>query len=151
MDIDFNHVTNIYGENAAGKTTVFDAFCWLLFGKDSENREKFEIKTLDENNKTDPKTECEVIGHFMIDGQVLVLRKALVENWVKPKGQAEPVLKGNDTSCFVNDVPVKVTQYNTKISEILNEGIFKLITNPLYFNSLKWQEHAISLHPLPGM
>lgn len=26
---------SIYGDNATGKTTVYDAFCWLLFGKDS--------------------------------------------------------------------------------------------------------------------
>ena len=25
----------VYGQNASGKTTLFDSFCWLLFGKDS--------------------------------------------------------------------------------------------------------------------
>lgn len=149
-DIDFNHITNIYGENAAGKTTVFDAFCWLLFGKDSENREKFEIKTLDKHGKTNPKTECEVTGHFAIDGQPVVFRKALVENWVKPKGQIEAVLKGNDTSCFINDVPQKVGVYNAEVDKYCNEGVFKLITNPLYFNSMKWQDQRNILGSIAG-
>ena len=39
----------IYGDNATGKTTVFDAFTWLLFGKDSLGRSDFGIKTQDEN------------------------------------------------------------------------------------------------------
>ena len=41
---------NCYGDNATGKTTIFDAFLWLLFDKDSKNRKDFELKTLDENN-----------------------------------------------------------------------------------------------------
>ena len=41
---------NIYGDNATGKTTVFDAFTWLLFGKDSLGRSDFGIKTQDENS-----------------------------------------------------------------------------------------------------
>jgi len=36
----------IFGDNATGKTTVFDSMCWLLFGKDSLDRSDFEIKTL---------------------------------------------------------------------------------------------------------
>ena len=41
----------IYGDNASGKTSVYDALTWLLFGKDSAgNGEKnIEIKPLDAN------------------------------------------------------------------------------------------------------
>ena len=40
--------TSIYGDNATGKTSVYDALTWLLFGKDSlGNGEKaIEIKPL---------------------------------------------------------------------------------------------------------
>ena len=35
--IDFNDtVTTISGRNGTGKTTIMDAFTWLLWGKDSE-------------------------------------------------------------------------------------------------------------------
>ena len=47
--------TTLLGENGTGKTTVFDAFWWLFFGKDSTGRKDFEIKTLDSNNKVIPK------------------------------------------------------------------------------------------------
>ena len=39
LEIDFNNEnTNIYGKNATGKTTIFDAFKWLFFDKDSKVR-----------------------------------------------------------------------------------------------------------------
>jgi len=47
LTLDFNgQNTSIYGDNATGKTSVYDAFVWLLFGKDSAgNGEKnIEIK-----------------------------------------------------------------------------------------------------------
>ena len=37
---------DIHGDNATGKTTVFDAIQWLLFGKDSAGRSDFEVKPL---------------------------------------------------------------------------------------------------------
>ena len=41
--------SQVRGENGTGKTTIFDAFTWLLFGKDSTQRSdsNFNIKTLD--------------------------------------------------------------------------------------------------------
>ena len=38
LAVDFEQVTNIYGENKLGKTTVFDGFTWLLFDKDCKDR-----------------------------------------------------------------------------------------------------------------
>ena len=50
LNIDFGNITNVFGENATGKTTIADAFMWLLFDKDSQDRATFEIKTLDKDN-----------------------------------------------------------------------------------------------------
>lgn len=50
LRLDFTQqVTVISGENGTGKTTIFDAFHWLLFGKDSTGRSdsNFNIKTID--------------------------------------------------------------------------------------------------------
>ena len=44
MEIDFSGKTNISGDNATGKTTIFDSITWLLFGKDSQDRKDFDIK-----------------------------------------------------------------------------------------------------------
>jgi predicted ATP-dependent endonuclease of OLD family len=41
LSVNFNRITNISGDNATGKTTIFDAFTWLLFDKDSQDRSNF--------------------------------------------------------------------------------------------------------------
>ena len=55
---------DIFGDNATGKTTVFDAFTWLLFGKDSLGRADFGIKTQDSNGNVihnlEHSVECEL-------------------------------------------------------------------------------------------
>ncbi len=37
----FGDSTKIAGANGTGKTTVYDAFCWLLFGKDSSGHKRY--------------------------------------------------------------------------------------------------------------
>ena len=70
---------NIYGKNATGKTTVFDAFKWLFFDKDSSDRKDFNIKTLDENNKPIHFLEHEVEAILLIDGVDMTFKKMLKE------------------------------------------------------------------------
>ena len=53
LEINLNEITNIEGSNASGKTTIFDAYNWLLFGKNSQNQSVFEIKTTKENSPVD--------------------------------------------------------------------------------------------------
>ena len=35
---------SIYADNKKGKTTIYDAFMWLMFGKNSEGRTDFNLK-----------------------------------------------------------------------------------------------------------
>ena len=67
--------TNIYGKNATGKTTIFDAFKWLFFDKDSNDRKDFNIKTLDSNNKPIHFLEHSVEAVLLIDGQDTIFKK----------------------------------------------------------------------------
>jgi DNA repair exonuclease SbcCD ATPase subunit len=140
LEIPFAHCSDIYGDNGTGKTSIFDAFTWLLFGKDSHDRSKFNIKTLDSNNKVIPKLEHEVSAKILIDGELIEIRRMLRESWVKKKGSTIPELKGNETQYFWNDVPKKQKEFQDKVSEIVDEKLFKLLTNPLAFNSINWKD-----------
>ncbi len=150
LTIPFNQVTNIFGDNATGKTTVFDAFTWLLFGKDSSNRQKFEIKTLDSLNRVIPKIDHEVHAVIEVSGEEIEIKRILKEKWVKKRGSIESEFSGNVTEYFWNDVPLQLKEWEGKIGQLIDEGIFKLITNPLYFNSLKWQDRRSVLTRLTG-
>lgn len=141
LEINFNsEQTNIFGANASGKTSIFDSFTWLLFGKDSSGRSDFEVKTLDANNKVIEKIEHEVEAELLIDSTPLVIRRVLSEKWVKKRGSLDSEFTGNQTEYYWNGVPMQQKEFQQNVSDILEEGIFKLITNPLAFNSLKWEE-----------
>ena len=141
----------IYGDNATGKTTVFDAFTWLLFGKDSLGRSDFGIKTQDENGNAIHNLEHTVECELAIDENILTLRKVYAEKWTKKRGSAEAEFSGHETKYFVNEVPSQKKEYEQKIASIIDENLFKTITNPLYFNEhLKWQERRAILLSLCG-
>lgn len=132
---------DIFGDNATGKTTIFDSFTWLLFDKDSQNKKDFEIKTLDANGQSLHGLDHEVEAVLDIGGRTLTLRKAYKEKWAKKRGSALAEFTGHTTDYYIDGVPVKKGEYDAKIAEIAPEDIFKLLTNPLYFNEqLHWQK-----------
>lgn len=151
LAIDFSQNTNIFGDNGTGKTTVADAFMWLLFDKDSYDRTSFEIKTLDSNNEVIHGLEHEVSGTLEVNNKDLILTKIYKEKWTKKRGEAEKQLTGHETLYNIDGVPVKKSEYQEKINELIKEDIFKLITNPLYFStSLKWQDRRNTLLGIIG-
>lgn len=147
---DFGKETNIFGDNGTGKTTIFDAFTWLLFGKDSQDRSAFEIKTLDKDNNIIPQIEHEVSAILEIDGEIVEVKRTLREKWVTKKGSSEPEFSGNETNYTWNDVPMLAKDFSKKIEEIIDEKVFKMITNPLAFNTLKWQDQRQVLMNISG-
>lgn len=151
LNTNFSDLTNIRGENATGKTTVLDGFTWLLFDKDSQDRKDFEIKTLDEYNNVIHGLEHEVTGVLNVDGKDITLSKIYKEKWTKKRGEAQKNLTGHETIYTVDEVPVKKSEYFKKINEIVDETLFKLVTNPLYFsNNMKWQDRREVLMQIIG-
>lgn len=141
----------VYGDNATGKTTLFDAFVWLLFDKDSQNKKDFSIKTLDSNGNPLHGIEHEVEARFLIDGEELMLRKTYAEKWTKTRGSAEKQFSGHTTKYYINDVPSKKKEYTDKVAEIVDEEVFKLLTSPTYFNEqLHWKDRRQTLLEVCG-
>jgi exonuclease SbcC len=138
--ISFEKNTDIFGANGTGKTTIMDAFLWMMFGKDSTDRKDFEIKTLDKFNVAIPKIEHEVSATILVNDIEIVVSRILKENWVKKRGSEVTEFSGNVTEYYWNGVPMQQKEFQSRVSEILDEVIFKMITNPLAFNAMKWQD-----------
>lgn len=150
FEVEFNHSTRIYGDNRAGKTTLVDAFTWLLFGKDSSDRKDFSIKTLDSENRVIEKLDHEVTGIFEVNNETITLRRVLREKWVTRRGSETPEMQGHETLFFWNDVPLQAGEFQAKVDSIISEQVFKMVTSPLYFNSLKWQDRRNILTTIAG-
>lgn len=133
----------IKGINGSGKTTVFDGFVWCLFGKDSkgQSEEKAKIKMLGKDGKPLMHTDNSVEITLDVDGNALVLRRTYKEKWRKPSGQAEQIYDGQKTEFSWNgNEKISATEYKKRVNELLEENLFKLITDPLYFASLDVKE-----------
>ena len=151
LSIDFTHETDIVGTNGVGKSTIFDAYTWLLYGKNSHDQNDFAIKTLDENNRAIPKLEHEVVGTFDVDSKIITFKRVYREKWVTKRGNDLEELTGHETTFFVNDVPKSKGEYQTSVSEMIDENISKIISNPLYFNEkMKWDERRKILSSMAG-
>lgn len=151
FEVEFaNGRTNLHGANGTGKTTVFDSFTWCLFGKDHMGNTQFGIKTFDEKGETIDKLEHTVECVIKVTGKPITLTRTFREKWVKQRGNESAVFTGNETVYGCNGVQVKASEYQQKVSEIIDEPTFKLITNPMAFTSLKWQEQRKALLDMVG-
>src|SRR5690606_11599013 len=99
------------------KTTIFDAFTWLLFGKDSRDRKDFEIKNT--KNLELNRQDHEVTGILLIDNEETVIKRVYREKWVKQKGALEAVYTGNETLFYWNDLPLKQSEFQQRINLLL--------------------------------
>lgn len=142
-------VTTISGGNGLGKSRHFDAFIWLLFGKDAQDRKDYEVKTR-VNGEELHNVECSVSGVIAVDGEEVTLKRAFVEDWVKPRGQVERVFKGNHTECWWNETPVNVSEFDKRVHEIVDSNVFKMITNPAFFVGMNWKLQREQLFQLAG-
>jgi len=105
LKIEFTDHTVISGDNGTGKTTIVDAFQWLLFGKNSNDEKEFNIKTLDSLNRPIHKLEHEVIAIIDMDGVHSRFSRMFKEKWTKKRGSEDAEFTGHETTFSVNEVP----------------------------------------------
>lgn len=154
LDLDFSDGdTLVCGENGSGKTTVFDAFLWCMFGKDSTNRSdsNFNLKTLDADGMPILRLEHSVTCLLSVDGKDIKLQRGYKEVWTKPRGTTEETLTNHKTEFYVNDVKLGTKkEYESTIAEIIDEDVFRMITNPFAFTSLSADRQKEMLLDMAG-
>lgn len=141
LDVNFSNKTSIKGQNASGKTTIFDAFTWLLFNKNSAGEEKFNVRPLDKDGKRIDNVEINAAAVLDVDGKEVELSKTQKQNWVKKRGTDTVTLQGNVNSFEIDGYPKSEADFKAYVSVLAqSEEMFKMMTNPQYFSSLKWKE-----------
>lgn len=135
---------SIYGDNATGKTSIYDALTWLLFGKDSHgNGEKnIEIKPLGEDGEVrDHNAVTAVEAVLLANGEEVTLRRTYQEVWSTKRGRAEATYDGNTSEYYVDGVPCKKYAFAEKVESLVNEDTFRTLTSVSHFPAaISWQE-----------
>lgn len=145
---------SIYGDNATGKTSIYDALTWLLFGKDSAgNGEKnIDIKPLaPDGSVRDHQAVTEVEAVFLADGEEISLKRTYQEAWSTKRGSSEATYDGNTSEYFVDGVPCKANAYKARVAELVDEDRFRLLTTVNFFPAvMPWQKRREILFDLFG-
>lgn len=153
VSFDFGgHNATIIGDNGTGKTTIFDALTWVLFGKDSHNSTEIDIKTIDATGEPMHRAEHFVEVALDVDGSTQTLRRTYREIWSKPRGSADLRFVGHETGFAVNGVEVGTkSAYDKIISEWISDSVFRMLTDPMYFNTrVDWKGRRAALLELVG-
>jgi chromosome segregation ATPase len=151
LEIDFAQQTTIAGTNGVGKSTIFDAYTWLLYGKNSHDQQDFSIKRLDSDGKVIHNLVASVRGVFILDRDVIELERRYKEKWTKKRGNEHEELTGHTTEYFIDQIPKSKGEFDTYVKGMISDTIAKVISSPLYFNEkMKWQERREILTSIAG-
>lgn len=135
----------VCGANGSGKTTIFDSFTWLLFGKDSLDNAKFEVRPLDADGKQIDNVEICVAATLEIDGKEVELKKTQKQNWVKKRGSENPTFHGNVNEYEIDGYPRSEKEYKEYINDIVSDDLFKMLTNPTYFPNMPRKDQRATI------
>ena len=148
LHLDFHEgVNSLFGANAAGKTSVYDALTWLLFDKDSAGHSCPAVKPTGAPAGAMP----EVTAILEVDGEPIKLRKVLREKWEKPRGSSIERYAGDTRDYYIDDVPLAENAYKRRIAELIDEQQFKLLTDVWAVTRMHWKDRRTLLAEICGL
>lgn len=146
--IEFGKRTSIKGINGSGKTTIADAFMWVLFNKDSSGATNFDIRPKDTNNNDIDFIDIRVELVLDVDDREITLTKTQKQNWVKKRGAEEQTFQGNVNLYEINTIPKTEREFKEYIAGIIDEDIFKFVSNTNAFMAQKPMDRRKTLFRL---
>lgn len=144
---------SVYGDNGTGKTTLYNALCWLLFDKPSNEEKSWSPKTYDKDGNEIPKLEHSVWAEFELDALgTITFEKVLSEKWVTKRGSKDNKFEGNTVAYTINDVPVTMTEFNSRVKELLYDAtMMQIVSKPFFFaQELHWEDRRKLLLEMCG-
>lgn len=148
MSVDFGEqTTTVSGTNEQGKSTVYDAYLWCLFGITTRKNDC--VQPTDANNEIVHKIDTEVTVVLVVDGVETTLRRRLTEKW-KAEGTAGEKFISAPMERFYNDVPCSVKEFEGKLNDIFNIDSWLMLSNIKTFMQQKMEERRRILASITG-
>lgn len=140
-EIEFYHnITTICGRNGIGKSTIFNAIYYVLFGTDQFGN-ALDIKTYDSNHQIIREIPHEASLTISVDGEETTFKRTLTDLW---KGEQVK----NTYKYFIDGEVVTAGDYRKAIENICPEKTFRLCSSATAFTSMSWQEQRKFLQSL---
>lgn len=128
----------ISGDNGTGKTTIYDAYLWCLFGTTSSPNTK--IQTLDSNNEVIHHVETSVAMVLRIDNEYNIsIESRLTEKW-DAVGTPNEKFKGTTIQRYYNDTPLSLKEYTSKLEAICDLKTWQMLSNIHSFYAMKMED-----------
>ena len=132
---------SVYGDNATGKTTLFNALTWLLFDRPSTGAKGYTPKTKGPDGDVHYLDHAAEAQFTMDGGRLVTLRKVFHENYKKKRGSATEEFDGHSVDFFIDGVPVKEKEYTAALLGFCGGAEqMKMLTMPHYFpEDMPWE------------
>lgn len=141
LEIDLNSKdAKVYGTNGAGKTTIANAFSWLMFGKDIDGKRIdniVPIKDGEEQRYKDVKVKAVV---NIKDGETKVFEKISKAVNKKDEFGIEQYTSTRRTSQYIDYNSLKVKEYEDEINNLIDNDKFMLLSNLNTFQLMNWKD-----------
>lgn len=125
MLIEFGNQTYIKGKNESGKTTIGDAYSWLMTNHLMSGRQADGIRPI-KNGVQEDFVDIAVEAVFDISGREVTIQKTQSQEWTKKDGK----FKGNVNKYMINGIPKKEKEYKEYIEEnVMETERFELCTS----------------------
>lgn len=148
VTINFTHNVVISGGNETGKSTIYDAYLWCLFGV--TNRPDTTVQTLDSKNNVIHKLETSVsLVINYNDERDIKIERRLSERY-KAENTVEEKFLGTTQTRLIDDVPYSVSAFRDKLNSLCNFDDWFLLSNINIFWSYKVDERRRILMSLAG-
>lgn len=146
--ITFAHNTIISGGNETGKSTIYDAYLWCLFGITS--RPDTTVQTLDKHNNVIHKLETSVVVILNYnDERDVKIERRLSERW-KGKDTSDEKFLGTTQARLVDDVPYSVSAFKEKLNSLCDFDDWFMLSNINLFWTYKVDVRRKILMSLAG-
>lgn len=143
---------SVYGTNGTGKTTIGNSISWLLFDKPIDNVKNYSPKTKDADGNDVHNLHHSAEGTFILeDGSMVTLKKDFYEVYKKKRGSASEEFSGHTIDFYIDGVPAKQKEYQSKLDSMFTSEQAKVLTSPEYFaEQMNWKDRRKILLEMCG-
>lgn len=152
LDVVFNGNTCIYGRNKMGKSTVFNAFLWVLTGADAQDRSNFQLfdNRLPMTYENAIPARVDVV--LFIDGYDYKFSRVAKQAWSRKRGESEYTKDASDNYSFlIDDIEITAKEYKNRVEETFAPiNLLKIILNIKQMFSLDWKTQREAFSSISG-